>query len=316
MSRPSRSGTTDRGRSSHRRDRTRCRRAPSCATSASSRRLDRADRRRHGRRRPRLRGARPALQRAGPRGLGDQPGDPAHLRQRRRDAPARAGRAAAGGHDGQLAGRPRRAARAGARHEEGVPRARRRLRLDRRRDLRLATAGRPSSTPSPRAATTRSAATSRLSATSRQRCATRPSPAPPCASPATTRSSTPRARPTRARRAARGGPRRRRGAARAHLRVRLLARARPAGDGDLLDPRLVPAAVGPDGDHRRLADRAVPRRADRPRRLDRLRAADRRALARGAREGPRRRRGRRGRDGHAGRPSSSRARPSPSACSR
>ena len=71
------------------------------------------------------------------------------------------------------------------------------------------------------------------------------------------------------------------------------AGARAAGHGDLLDPRLVPAALRADGDHRGVADRAVPGRADRPRGLDRLRAADRRALARGAREGAggRRRRG-------------------------
>ena len=72
------------------------------------------------------------------------------------------------------------------------------------------------------------------------------------------------------------------------------------------------ARLGPDRGHRRLADRAVPDRADRPRRRDRLRAADRRALARGARARPRGRRGDRARDGdrRAAR-SSSAGRPSP-----
>ena len=118
-------------------------------------------------------------------------------------------------------------------------------------------------------------------------------------------------------RPARGGDRRRRRADRARLRVRLGAGARAARHGDLLGPRVVPAALGADRDHRRVADRAVPGRADRPRRVDRLRAADRRPLARGAREGPRERRG-----GGAppwappAAPWSSRARRSRSACSR
>ena len=61
------------------------------------------------------------------------------------------------------------------------------------------------------------------------------------------------------------------------------------------------AVYGLTHDHRRLADRAVPGRADRPRRRDRLLAADRRALARGARARARGRRGDRARDGD-GRP--------------
>ncbi len=117
-------------------------------------------------------------------------------------------------------------------------------------------------------------------------------------------------------RAARGRDRRRRRAARARSSCSARALA------------LVPLAMaicsilvsflllfGPHRDHRGLADRAVPGRADRARRVDRLRAAHRRALARGAREGPRGRRGGRRRDGAppAAR-SSSRARRSPSAC--
>ena len=98
-------------------------------------------------------------------------------------------------------------------------------------------------------------------------------------------------------RAARGAARRPRRAARARVRVRLVPRVRADRDGDRLDPHDVPARLGADDGHRRLADRAVPRRADRARRGDRLRAARRRALARGARARARGRRGRRARDG-------------------
>ena len=59
----------------------------------------------------------------------------------------------------------------------------------------------------------------------------------------------------------------------------------------VVDPDHLPGRLGPDDGHRRLADRAVPDRADRPRRGDRLLAARRRALARGARPRPRGRRG-------------------------
>ena len=105
----------------------------------------------------------------------------------------------------------------------------------------------------------------------------------------------------RARRAAGGGAGRRGRAGGAGVRVRLRAGLRAAGHGHLLDPGLVPAAVRADGDHRGVADRAVPGGAGGPGHLDRLRAAGGGALARGARarQGGRRRRGRR--DDH-GRP--------------
>ncbi len=204
------------------------------------------------------------------------------------------------GTAGDRPGRARRAAAGRADSAEGgAGLARRRLRLHgRSRPSPPRTAAPRSSTSSRAAPTTRSAATSTRSATCATRsAASRSRGAPVLVTGYDALADSSGSARRRAGRAARGPDRRPRRADRARLRVRLAARPRAARDGDLLDPRLVPAALGPDRDHRRLADRAVPGRADRSRRLDRLRADHRRALARGAREGQGQRGGRRGRDG-------------------
>ena len=76
-----------------------------------------------------------------------------------------------------------------------------------------------------------------------------------------------------------GGARR---AARPRLRLPLVHGVRAAADGLRRDPDDLPADLAAREHHRRLGDRAVPRRADRAGHRDRLRAARRRPLARGA----------------------------------
>ena len=102
------------------------------------------------------------------------------------------------------------------------------------------------------------------------------------------------------------------------LRLPLVHGARAAADGDRRDPDDLPARLAAGERHRRLRDRAVPRRADRARHRDRLRAARGGPLARGAPAAERDERRRRcaTRCGTPARPSSSAARPSRSRCSR
>ena len=78
-------------------------------------------------------------------------------------------------------------------------------------------------------------------------------------------------------------------AARPRPRLPLVHGARAAADGVRRDPDDVPADLAGRERHRRVADRPVPRRADRARHRDRLRAARRRPLARGAPAAGRRR---------------------------
>ena len=101
-------------------------------------------------------------------------------------------------------------------------------------------------------------------------------------------------------RARRGDHRRGRRARGAALRLRLVPRGRADRDGDRVDHDHVRAAARAHRADRRVADRAVPDRADRAGRRDRLRAARGLALARGARPRPQRRRGRAAGDGVGG----------------
>ena len=77
--------------------------------------------------------------------------------------------------------------------------------------------------------------------------------------------------------------RRARRAARPGLRLPLVHGDRAAADGARRHPDDLPARLAARERHRRLRDRAVPRRADRARHRDRLRPPRRRPLARGAR---------------------------------
>ena len=255
------------------------------------RRLDPADPRRDRGRRTGLRGARPALQRARPRGLGGEPGDRAAstaTAARRLPlvpvvaAAARARPVDSPGVRDELRARSRRRAR------KAVPRSRvagfgstgdrtfasRDGRtafvyvfpprsddpfggnVDVQRDLRDALRG-----ASVGGAPVRLTGYDALSDSSGER-------------------------RRRARRAARGRDRRRRRAGRPLFVFGSALAFVPLGMAISSDPRLVPAALGADGDHRGLADRAVPRRADRPRRRrSTTRCSSSSAGARSARRG-------------------------------